>query len=72
VFATRFPSAVRCSGLAIGYSAAVALFGGTAPLIATLLVQATGWSAAPGLYLALIAVVCLALLPRIADQPRAA
>jgi MHS family proline/betaine transporter-like MFS transporter len=68
VFAAQIPSRVRCSGLAIGYNLAVALFGGTAPLAATLLVKATGWIAAPGLYLSLTAVVGLALLPRIADR----
>jgi len=44
------------------------LFGGTAPLIATLLVKATGWPAAPGLYLVLTALVCLALV-RFVPQP---
>jgi MHS family proline/betaine transporter-like MFS transporter len=66
VFAALIPSRVRCSGLAFGYNLAMALFGGTAPLIATLLVKATGWNAAPGLYLALTAVVGLALVHRVA------
>ncbi len=71
VFASQFPSTVRCSGLAIGYNAAVALFGGTAPLVATLLVKLTGWSASPGLYLAITALVALVLLRRISDRPLA-
>ena len=41
---------------------ALALFGGTAPLIATLLVKLTGWPGAPGLYLVLTALVCLVLV----------
>jgi MFS transporter, MHS family, proline/betaine transporter len=68
VFASQIPAQLRCSGLAVGYNGALALFGGTAPLIATLLVEATGWNAAPGLYLALTALVGLALVPRVADE----
>jgi MHS family proline/betaine transporter-like MFS transporter len=68
VFASQIPAQLRCSGLAVGYNGALALFGGTAPLIATLLVEATGWNAAPGLYLAFTALVGLALVPRVADE----
>lgn len=68
VFASQIPPRLRCSGLAIGYNAALALFGGTVPLVATLLVEATGWSAAPGLYLGAMAILGLALVPRIADR----
>ena len=63
VFVSLFAEETRCSGMSIGYNTALALFGGTAPLVATYLVAATGWSAAPGLYLAGTALVCLALLP---------
>jgi MHS family proline/betaine transporter-like MFS transporter len=62
VFVSLFGAAVRCSGLALGYNLALALFGGTAPIIATLLIRLSGWSAAPGLYLAATALVCLAAL----------
>jgi MFS transporter, MHS family, proline/betaine transporter len=68
VFAAQIPARVRCCGLAIGYNVAMALFGGTAPLVATLLVKGTGWNAAPGVYLALTAVVGLALVQRVADR----
>ncbi|MEP9377304.1 MFS transporter [Aquabacter sp. CN5-332] len=67
VFVSLHDVAMRCTALSLGYNMALAIFGGTAPLVATLLVQGTGWSAAPGLYLALTALVCggLAfLLPR--------
>ena len=49
----------RFSGIAIGYNLAVAILGGTTPLLATLLIEATGarWSPA----LLLIAVALLAL-----------
>ena len=37
-----FPTRVRFSGFALSFNAANALFGGTAPLIATWLIGATG------------------------------
>ncbi len=47
VFASAIPeqlaTAGRFSGLALGYNAATALFGGLSPLIASVLVSATGW-----------------------------
>ncbi|MCB1496175.1 MAG: MFS transporter [Bauldia sp.] len=62
VFVSLHGPRVRCSSLSIGYNIAVAVFGGTAPLIATALVGATGWQVAPGLYLAATALIGLALL----------
>jgi MHS family proline/betaine transporter-like MFS transporter len=56
----QFGTADRFSGLAVGYNIATAVFGGLAPLAATLLVRATGWDPAPGL---MLAVVALAVLP---------
>jgi MHS family proline/betaine transporter-like MFS transporter len=67
VFVSLYPADVRCSALSVGYNIAVALFGGTAPLVATYLVKATGWSAAPGIYLAATALVCLALVPLVPE-----
>jgi MFS transporter, MHS family, proline/betaine transporter len=62
VYVSLHGPAVRSTALSVSYNTALALFGGTAPLIATLLVKATGWPGAPGLYLALTALVCLALV----------
>jgi MHS family proline/betaine transporter-like MFS transporter len=62
VFVSLHGPEVRSTALSVSYNMALALFGGTAPLIATLLVKVTGWPAAPGLYLALTALVCLALV----------
>jgi len=56
--------------LSVSYNTALALFGGTAPLIATLLVKTTGWPSAPGLYLMLTAGICLALLRLVPQSPR--
>lgn len=61
VFVSLHPPAMRCTALSLGYNVALALFGGTAPLVATLLVKLTGWHAAPGLYFAGTAMVCWAL-----------
>ncbi|MGI9402895.1 MAG: MFS transporter, partial [Hyphomicrobium sp.] len=63
VFVSLHSARVRCSSLSFGYNLAVAIAGGTAPLIATFLVKVTGWQAAPGLYLAATAIVGLSLLP---------
>lgn len=58
--AEQFPGEGRLSGLALGVTMATAFFGGATPLIAELLVRHTGWAAAPG---AMIAVVALLVLP---------
>jgi MFS transporter, MHS family, proline/betaine transporter len=62
VFVSLHGARLRCSSLSIGYNLAVAVFGGTAPLVATTLVSVTGWDASPGLYFAASALVGLALL----------
>jgi MHS family proline/betaine transporter-like MFS transporter len=54
-----FPTKVRYSGFAFSFNSANALFGGTAPLVATWLVTVTGNSLAPAWYLSGIAVVAL-------------
>lgn len=64
VMADLFPTATRASGMAISYNVAVTLFGGFAPLICTLLIQATGSSLAPGYYLILMALLSGAALWR--------
>lgn len=58
--AEQFSGEARLSGLALGVTSATALFGGITPLVAQMLLEKTGWPAAPG---AMIAVVALAILP---------
>lgn len=60
--AEQFPGEGRLSGLALGVTVATALFGGATPLLAELLVRQTGWSAAPGAMIALVAVLVLPAL----------
>jgi MHS family proline/betaine transporter-like MFS transporter len=54
-----FPTKVRYSGFAFSFNTANALFGGTAPFIATWLISATGSKLAPAWYLVAAAVVAL-------------
>jgi MHS family proline/betaine transporter-like MFS transporter len=56
LFATR----VRSSGYSIGYNVSVALFGGTAPYVATWLTDRTGNELAPAYYIIIAAVITLA------------
>jgi len=58
LFATR----VRYGGYSIGYNLSVALFGGTAPYVATFLVDRTGNDLAPAFYVIAAAVVSLVTL----------
>jgi len=55
LFATR----VRSSGYSIGYNVSVAVFGGTAPYVATWLVARTGNVIAPAYYVIAAAIVSL-------------
>ncbi|GAA0949192.1 MFS transporter [Pseudonocardia zijingensis] len=54
-----FPTRTRLSGAALGYNAGYALFGGTAPLLGSVLVTWTGSQYAPGYYLATVALLVL-------------
>lgn len=54
-----FPTGVRFTGFAVSYNISYAIFGGTTPLIAEMLIKWTGYKTAPGVYLAVIAVICL-------------
>jgi len=54
-----FPTRVRYSGFAFSFNTANALFGGTAPFIATWLISATGNKEAPAWFLVAAAAVAL-------------
>ena len=58
--AEQFPGEGRLTGLALGVTAATALFGGLAPYVAHLLVEDSGSPIVPGV---MIAVVALGVLP---------
>ncbi|MFE5700987.1 MFS transporter [Rhodococcus koreensis] len=57
-----FPSGVRASGVSVGYSSSVALFGGTAPLIGTALVASTGSGIAASYYVLICIAVSIAVI----------
>ncbi|WP_394788026.1 MFS transporter [Rhodoferax sp.] len=54
-----FPTRVRYTASAISYNLAYTVFGGTAPLMATYLIERTGNHLAPAFYLMAIAVLAL-------------
>jgi MHS family proline/betaine transporter-like MFS transporter len=54
-----FPVNVRASAAAVGYNVSAAIFGGTAPFIAALLVDRTGTVIAPAFYLIFTATIGL-------------
>ena len=66
-YAELFPTRVRYSGLSVGYNAAVLVFGGFAPFIATWLVAATGSSLAPTFYVIACALVTLGFVLRMRE-----
>ena len=59
--AELFPTPQRYTGLSVSYNIGAAMFGGTAPLIATLLIQWSGNVLAPAFYLSLCATVSFAV-----------
>lgn len=52
-----FPTEVRLSGFAVSFNFANAIFGGTAPLVATVLIKALGTPMAPAWYVTAIAAI---------------
>ena len=62
-----FPARVRMSAMSIGYNMGFAVFGGTAPLLATFLIKETGNKLAPSYYLVLAAVVSLIVFIKIRE-----
>jgi MHS family proline/betaine transporter-like MFS transporter len=57
--AEAFPANVRCTGVAISHNVCMALLGGTAPMVATFLIDKSYNEMAPALYLIGAAVVSL-------------
>lgn len=71
-FVELFPTRTRYSGLALSYNLAVAICGGTTPLVATWLVNVTGSTLAPAFYLmaaALGTTLAALAMPERAGQP---
>jgi len=64
--AEQFPGEGRLTGLALGATAATAVFGGLAPWVAQLMMDRTGSPLVPGI---MIAVVALCVLPVLITLP---
>jgi MHS family proline/betaine transporter-like MFS transporter len=62
LMAEIFPVQTRSTGMSLSYNIAVPVFGGFAPFIVTWLIDLTGDSRAPAYYLALTALLSLAVL----------
>jgi MFS transporter, MHS family, proline/betaine transporter len=62
LMAELFPTSMRTTGLSIGYSCGVAIFGGFAPAINAWLIDATASRLAPSFYLMAAAFVSLVAL----------
>ncbi|TDT32605.1 MFS transporter [Naumannella halotolerans] len=61
-YVEMFPARVRFTGASISYNLAFTIFGGTAPLLATALVTATGSTIAPAWYIVIVTVLALLVL----------
>ena len=66
----QFPVETRAIGVSLGFSTAVSIFGGLAPLVATWLIAATGNSLSPSYYLIFTALLSLAALIAIQRRSR--
>ncbi|MEH3148410.1 MAG: MFS transporter [Methylobacterium frigidaeris] len=58
----------RCTAMAVSFNAAMALFGGTAPMVAAFLVQHAGLPTSPGLYIAGLAALSLVAVTTMRDR----
>jgi MHS family proline/betaine transporter-like MFS transporter len=68
----QFPVETRAIGVSLGFSTAVSVFGGLAPLVATWLIAATGDNLSPSYYLIVTALLSLFALMAIQWRSRRA
>ena len=62
-----FPARIRMSAVSIGYNVGFAVFGGTAPFVATYLIDITGNKLSPSYYLIVAALVSLVVFVTIKE-----
>ncbi|MEU4315566.1 MFS transporter [Nocardia sp. NPDC024068] len=58
-FPAIFPTHVRYAGFALAYNVSTAAFGGTAPLVNEAVIEGTGWSLFPALYMVAASLIGL-------------
>lgn len=68
MFVELFPTRVRSTAFSSSYNIGVAVFGGTAPFVNTLLATSTGTPMAPAYYLTFGVVVSLLVLQAVRDR----
>ena len=68
----QFSTGVRLTGFAVTFNTTNAVFGGTAPMLATLLIGWTGMTVAPAFYLMAAALVTFLAVLKAAETHRAA
>jgi MHS family proline/betaine transporter-like MFS transporter len=70
LFVELFPTRDRLSGYSIAFNFGIGIVGGSTPMVSTWLISATGWTPAPGLYMALWAGAAVAVLLWMKDRSR--
>ncbi|MBI1179499.1 MAG: MFS transporter [Alphaproteobacteria bacterium] len=70
MFVELFPVADRLTGYSLAYNLGLGVAGGTAPMVATWLISASGYDPAPGVYFAVGALVSVAGLLFMRDRSR--
>jgi MHS family proline/betaine transporter-like MFS transporter len=65
-----FPTSDRYSGMAVAYNVGNAVFAGTAPLIGTALVKATGYNPSPAFYVMAFSIAIIGVLARMPETYR--
>ncbi|WP_119388539.1 MFS transporter [Taklimakanibacter lacteus] len=65
-----FPRHVRCSAVSAAYNVAFGLAGGTAPAVATWLIEATGHNSVPAIYIMVCAAISAAAALSIKESSR--
>jgi MHS family proline/betaine transporter-like MFS transporter len=70
VVAELFPTSDRYSGMAVAYNVGNAIFAGTAPLIGTALVKATGYDPSPAFYVMAFSIAIIAVLTQMPETYR--
>jgi MHS family proline/betaine transporter-like MFS transporter len=70
VLCEAFPRHVRCSAVSAAYNLSVGIAGGTAPAVATWLIDTTGHLSVPAFYIMLCAAVSLAAVLSLAETHR--
>lgn len=67
------PAAIRCTGLAFAYNAAIGFFGGTTPMISAWLISYTGNPIAPAYWVAgagaVTLITAIVLIPETKERP---